>query len=711
MVQTISENTDAMTPIPDPPLLKVENLTVSFPTFDGVVRAVRGASFHLNAGETLAIVGESGSGKSVCTQALVGLVAGAEIGGTADFDGIDLLSCTESESRAIRGRRIGLVFQDPLTSLHPLYTVGWQLAEGIRVHQKVSRKVARDRAVGLLKLVGIPHPEQRINEYPHQFSGGMRQRALIAMAVALEPEILIADEPTTALDATIQAQILELLVSLQGELGMAMIFVTHDLGVVADLADRVMVMYAGKPVELGQCRDVYYSVHHPYTRGLLDSVPIAGVRERLRTIPGQPPSLLTVSAGCSFASRCSSVMDRCLHDEPSLHTISLSPDHLSACWLPDVTSQRTSPRASLDDVSAAALSTSVKIAQRADPTRTGSLAKGNGISPPILVADGVVKHFPIAGQGLFRGNHGVVHAVDGVSFEITAGETLGLVGESGCGKSTLARCLAMLYPLTEGRIEFDGADLGSLAKVERRHLRRSVQMVFQDPYGSLNPRRRVGSIIGEALRVHGVGSRSERKTAVQAIMEVVGLNPEHFNRYPAEFSGGQRQRIGIARSLIVRPKLLILDEPVSALDVSVRAQVINLLSDLRDELSLTTVFISHDLGVVEQVSDRVAVMYLGQIVEIANSESLYAAPRHPYTAALLSAATVADPDLARARQRIIIKGDVPSPSNPPSGCRFHPRCPRAQSRCAAEAPTLTQIGDAAGHSVACHFPLESGSVV
>ncbi len=352
----------------------------------------------------------------------------------------------------------------------------------------------------------------------------------------------------------------------------------------------------------------------------------------------------------------------------------------------------------------------MKIAQRADPTHTGSLAKGNGISPPILVADGVVKHFPIAGQGLFRGNHGVVHAVDGVSFEITAGETLGLVGESGCGKSTLARCLAMLYPLTEGRIEFDGADLGSLAKVERRHLRRSVQMVFQDPYGSLNPRRRVGSIIGEALRVHGVGSRSERKTAVQAIMEVVGLNPEHFNRYPAEFSGGQRQRIGIARSLIVRPKLLILDEPVSALDVSVRAQVINLLSDLRDELSLTTVFISHDLGVVEQVSDRVAVMYLGQIVEIANSESLYAAPRHPYTAALLSAATVADPDLARARQRIIIKGDVPSPSNPPSGCRFHPRCPRAQSRCAAEAPTLTQIA-AAGHSVACHFPLESGSVV
>jgi peptide/nickel transport system ATP-binding protein len=695
-----------MTQNSNPPLLDVEGLTVSFPTFDGVVRAVRGASFSLNAGETLAIVGESGSGKSVCTQALVGLVPGADINGTAIFDGVDLLSCTESELRAIRGRRIGLVFQDPLTSLHPLYTVGWQLAEGIRVHQKVSRKVARARAVELLQLVGIPHPQQRIKEYPHQFSGGMRQRALIAMAVALEPEILIADEPTTALDATIQAQILELLVSLQGELGMAMIFVTHDLGVVADLADRVMVMYAGKPVEMAQCRDAYYNVHHPYTKGLLDSVPIAGVRARLRTIPGQPPSLLTVSAGCSFAPRCASVMDRCVHDEPPLHQISASGDHLSACWLPDVTSG--SPRrVSLAERESAISTTRVEIARRAELVGVGAMVKDSGTAPPILIADGIVKHFPIAGQGLFRGDHGVVHAVDGVSFHITTGETLGLVGESGCGKSTLARCLAMLYPLTDGRIEFDGTDLGGLSKDDRRRLRRSVQMVFQDPYGSLNPRRRVGSIIGEALRVHSIGSRRERTSAVQEIMEVVGLNPEHFNRYPAEFSGGQRQRIGIARSLIVRPKLLICDEPVSALDVSVRAQVINLLSDLRDELSLTTIFISHDLGVVEQVSDRVAVMYLGQIVEVASSESLYAAPRHPYTAALLSAATVADPDLARARKRIIIEGDVPSPSTPPSGCRFHPRCPRAQSRCATEAPILTQFRDVAGHSVACHFPLES----
>jgi peptide/nickel transport system ATP-binding protein len=688
------------------PLLEVKDLTVSFPTFDGVVRAVRGASFYLNAGETLAIVGESGSGKSVCTQALIGLVPGADIGGEAVFDGVDLFSCTEKELREIRGRRIGLVFQDPLTSLHPLYTVGWQLAEGIRVHQRVSRKVAHRRAIELLKLVGIPQPEQRVNEYPHQFSGGMRQRVLIAMAVALEPEILIADEPTTALDATIQAQILELLVSLQGELGMAMIFVTHDLGVVADLADRVMVMYAGKPVEIAQCRDAYYSVHHPYTKGLLASVPVAGSRARLRTIPGQPPSLLTVSGGCSFSPRCEAVMDRCAREEPPLRLVSSSGDHLSACWLPDL-ALASPPGASSAGGGSAPSTVSVEISMRVDPVRARAMATDSEAPPPILVADGIVKYFPVGGQGLLRGSHGVVHAVDGVSFYISPGETLGLVGESGCGKSTLARCLAMLYPLTAGQIEFEGKDLGGLPKDDQRRLRRSVQMVFQDPYGSLNPRRRVGSIIGEALRVHGIGSHGERTRAVQEIMEIVGLNPEHFNRYPAEFSGGQRQRIGIARSLVVRPKLLICDEPVSALDVSVRAQIINLLSDLRDEFSLTTIFISHDLGVVEQVSDRVAVMYLGQIVEMATSESLYAQPRHPYTAALLSAATVADPDLARGRKRIILAGDVPSPSNPPSGCRFHPRCPRAQARCASEAPTLTQFADNAAHVVACHYPLES----
>ncbi len=673
-------------------------MTVSFNTFDGVVHAVRGASFTLDAGETIAIVGESGSGKSVCTQALVGLVPGADVTGEAFFDGVDMLSLSEEQLREIRGRRIGLVFQDPLTSLHPLYTVGWQLAEGIRVHQGVSRTDAHRRAVELLELVGISHPEQRVSEYPHQFSGGMRQRVLIAMALALEPEVLIADEPTTALDTTIQAQILELLVKLQRELGMALIFVTHDLGVVADLADRVMVMYAGKPVEIASCRDAFYEVHHPYTKGLLASIPVAGTKTRLLTIPGQPPSLLHVSTGCSFAPRCSYVMDRCTTEQPQLHTVSTAGDHLSACWLPALASDDSRS----EQVASSELASTPQGPHLRDATSSEVSVSS---SHALLAVDNIVKYFPVSNPGTLRRRHESVHAVDGVSFDVAIGETLGLVGESGCGKSTLARCLAMLYPLTEGTITFAGHNVAALTDDERRRLRHDVQMVFQDPYGSLNPRRRVGSIIGEALRVQGTDNRHERMRKVQEMMGVVGLNPEHFNRYPAEFSGGQRQRIGIARALIVRPKLLICDEPVSALDVSVRAQIINLLSDLRDQFSLTTIFISHDLGVVEQVSDRVAVMYLGQIVEMASAESLYAGARHPYTAALLSAAPIADPDRARARQRIVVSGDVPSPSRPPSGCRFHPRCPHAQERCAQEIPVLRTLGDDTTHAVACHFPL------
>ncbi len=683
------------------PLLDVRDLTVNFNTFDGVVHAVRGASFTLNAGETIAIVGESGSGKSVCTQALVGLVPGADVTGEAFFDGVDMLSLSEDRLREIRGRRIGLVFQDPLTSLHPLYTVGWQLAEGIRVHQGVGRADARRRAVELLELVGIPHPEQRVSEYPHQFSGGMRQRVLIAMALALEPEILIADEPTTALDTTIQAQILELLVELQRDLGMALIFVTHDLGVVADLADRVMVMYAGKPVEIASCRDAFYQVHHPYTKGLLASIPVAGTKARLLTIPGQPPSLLHVSAGCSFAARCSSVMARCTTEQPPLHAVSTTGDHLSACWLPAPAAVEGHPEEIFSSETA-----STPRGRTPDAiSRARVVASSDATSNALLEVNEIVKYFPVSGSGASRRRHESVHAVDGVSFDVAAGETLGLVGESGCGKSTLARCLAMLYPLTAGTIAFSGHDIAALSDDERRRLRRDVQIVFQDPYGSLNPRRRVGSIIGEALRVQGTDNRQERMRKVQEIMDVVGLNPEHFNRYPAEFSGGQRQRIGIARALIVRPKLLICDEPVSALDVSVRAQIINLLCDLRDEFSLTTIFISHDLGVVEQVSDRVAVMYLGQIVEIASAESLYAGARHPYTAALLSAAPIPDPDRARERQRIVVSGDVPSPSRPPTGCRFHPRCPYAQERCTQEVPALRTLDDGTTHAVACHFPL------
>jgi peptide/nickel transport system ATP-binding protein len=666
-------------------LLDVQDLNVRFDTADGTLHAVRGASFAVRKGETLGIVGESGSGKSVTAQALLGLVPGADVTGHAWFEGRDLLAMTGPQLREIRGQRISMVFQDPLTSLHPLYRLGWQLTEAMRAHGTVSRAAASRRAVELLGMVGIPRPAERLDDYPHQFSGGMRQRVMIAMALALDPALIIADEPTTALDATVQAQVLELLVRLQGELGTSLVLITHDLGVVADLADQVMVMYSGAPVEQADRRAAYYEAHHPYTRGLLESIPVAGDTGRLRPIPGQPPSMLAEPPGCAFRPRCRFALARCATDAPPLHPVGASPGHQSACWLPDSAAGQVSRRVPVP----------VEITAAPAPEATDG-------GPALLELTGIVKHFPLRSSSLVSREHRFVHAVDGVSLSIRDGETLGLVGETGCGKSTLARCIARLQPVTGGKIVFDGQDITDLNARDLRAVRREVQMVFQDPYGSLNPRRRIGQFVGEPLAVHG---------RVQELMAMVGLNPEHYNRYPAEFSGGQRQRAGIARALAVSPKLLICDEPVSALDVSVQAQVINLLKDLQAQLDLTCVFISHDLGVVEHVSDRVAVMYLGQIVELASAEALYREPRHPYAAALLSAASVTDPDLARQRQRLTIEGDIPSPVDPPSGCRFHPRCPRAQDLCRVEAPLLVPAPSDAGHFTACHFPIEPPAAV
>jgi peptide/nickel transport system ATP-binding protein len=668
-------------------LLDVQDLHVRFDTADGPLHAVRGASFSVGPGQTLGIVGESGSGKSVTAQALLGLVPGADVTGRAWFEGRDLLAMTGQQLREIRGQRISMVFQDPLTSLHPLYRLGWQLTEAMRAHGSVSKAAAQRRAVELLGMVGIPRPAERLDDYPHQFSGGMRQRVMIAMALALDPALIIADEPTTALDATVQAQVLELLVRLQGELGTSLILITHDLGVVADLADQVMVMYSGRPVEQADRRAAYYEAHHPYTRGLLESIPVAGDTGRLRPIPGQPPSMLAEPPGCAFAPRCRFVMDRCATEAPPLRPIGGSPGHLSACWLPD--------------------SAAGAVARRIPVAAAAAAPAPAAAGAPLLELTGIVKHFPLRNASVLAREHRFVHAVDGVSLQIRDGETLGLVGETGCGKSTLARCIARLQPVTAGTVSFGGQDITDLPPRALREVRREVQMVFQDPYGSLNPRRRIGAIVGEPLAVHGLARGRARRDRVQELMAMVGLNPEHYNRYPSEFSGGQRQRAGIARALAVSPKLLICDEPVSALDVSVQAQVINLLKDLQAQLDLTCIFISHDLGVVEHVSDRVAVMYLGQIVELASAEALYREPRHPYAAALLSAASVTDPDLARQRQRLTIEGDIPSPVDPPPGCRFHPRCPRAQDRCRVEAPLLVPSPGDPGHFTACHFPIEA----
>jgi peptide/nickel transport system ATP-binding protein len=595
-------------------LLAVRDLRVSFPSDDGVVEAVRGVSFEVGEGETVGIVGESGSGKSATVQSLLQLVAGAHVTGTAEFEGENLLSLPEREMRRVRGARISMVFQDPLSSLHPQYTVGWQISEALRAHGDVRRGAALRRATELLDEVGIPDPDRRVHDHPHQFSGGMRQRVMLAIALSRHPRLLLADEPTTALDVTVQAQLLELLARLQRDHGMALVLVSHDLGVIGRIAGRVITMYAGRVVETATAAEVFARPHHPYTQGLLGCIPGSATRgASLVPIPGQPPSLLGLPPGCAFAPRCPSAEERCRVALPPMQDISAT--HHAECVLPPAATA-----AGRGPVVRSAHSERARVSPAPDED--------------LLRLTAVTKAYPGRRRGLLaRGP--AIRAVDGVDLTVRRGETLGLVGESGSGKSTLARLAAGLIAPTTGRVEIAGVDLATLNGAQLRSMRRDVQVVFQDPYGSLNPRRRVGSIIADPLRIHGAGQDVEARVA--ELMDMVGLNPEHHNRFPSAFSGGQRQRIGVARALALRPRLLICDEPVSALDVSVQAQVINLLQRLQRELDLTYLFVSHDLGVIEHVADRVAVMYSGRIVEIEPTDQLFRAPRHDYTQRLLAA--------------------------------------------------------------------------
>ncbi len=545
-------------------LLEVRDLSVSFPTPDGLVRAVQGVTFSVDVGQTLGIVGESGSGKSVACMTVMGLVQGARTSGKVLFDGQDIVTMREDERRQLRGAKIGIVFQDPLSSLHPLYKVGWQIAEAIRAHERISSGAARARAVDMLELVGIPSPARRADEFPYQYSGGMRQRAMIAMALALQPTLLIADEPTTALDVTVQAQIIELIKGLQAELGMAVIMVTHDLGIVAGLADHVAVMYAGKVVEYAERRHLYYTPAHPYTRGAVGLV--ADPLSR----PGQ--------AG----------PDRWAAPQPHLPSVGLQlPPALPgrARTLPRRGTSvcgRRRPGAPEGGVLAGPPTRPARSCSgHPEPAAVSQLGPQPPAADPILRLDGLVKWYRSPHSSNRRG---LVHAVDGVSLELARGETLGLVGESGCGKSTLARCATRLVDVTAGTVQFEGRDITTLSHRDLRPVRRHLQMIFQDPSGSLNSRRRVGSVIGDPLAIHHIGDKQSRRQRVQQLMELVGLNPEHYNRFPAEFSGGQRQRVGVARALATEPSLLVCDEPVSALDVSVQAQIINLFRDLQDEI-------------------------------------------------------------------------------------------------------------------------------
>ncbi len=645
----------------------------------GTAHPVSGVSLTVGKGESLGIVGESGCGKTMTALSIIRLLppGGRVARGSITLGDTDLATLDEAGMRKVRGNRVGMIFQDPMTSLNPCMTIGDQVSETVLLHRDVTRAQARERAAEVLDLVGLPRAKERLDSYPHLLSGGMRQRVVIAMALACEPELLIADEPTTALDATIQKQILELIDELRGRLGMAVILVTHDLGVIAGYTDRVAVMYAGKIVETSSTRELFDNPRHPYTEALFRALPEnVDADRRLYAIPGLPPDLSNPPQGCRFAARCAYATEECRTQEPEL----TGDGHPFACFHP------------------------LGAKEQATPNPHTQLAVTEEASP-LLEVRNLVRTFPVTSNGVLQRKIGSVSAVADVSFTVHTGETFGLVGESGCGKSTIGRLLVAADTPTSGSITFDGTQISGKSSRELRKYRRDFQLMFQDPYASLDPRMRVRSILREPLAIQHRGSASEQETAIAKLLDEVGLSGAALDKYPHEFSGGQRQRIGLARALALRPKLIVADEPVSALDVSVQAQILNLMRDLQREHQLTYVFISHDLSVVRYVSTTIGVMYLGKLVEIGPAEQVYTSPAHPYTRGLIDTIPLADPEREQRKDSAGVRGELPSAMNPPSGCRFRTRCPLATEKCAAEEPLMRQFSDQ-GHEAACHYPLQ-----
>jgi peptide/nickel transport system ATP-binding protein len=674
------------------PLLSIEDLRTEIRLRSATVHALDGVSLTVEAGECLGIVGESGSGKTMTALSIMQLLppGGHIVGGKISLDNQVISSLSDDGMRHVRGNEVGMIFQDPMTSLNPTMTIGDQIAETVLLHRGADAKTARARAIEVLGLVGMPRPAERVSNYPHQLSGGMRQRVMIAMALACEPKLLIADEPTTALDVTIQKQILELIDDLRRRLGMAVILVTHDLGVIAGRADRAAVMYAGRVVETTTTARLFANPRHPYTEALFGALPekAADQTERLYSIPGQPPDLTAPPTGCKFAARCRYVQDSCRQTEPELEGDTW--DHTFRCYFPVGT-------AGDDDVVAEHHEAAVvrdRVERAAQPQDGEAL----------LRIDGLVKNFSVTSGAVLQRKIGEVSAVADVSFMVRPGATFGVVGESGCGKTTIGRLIAGLEKANGGSIILDGEDLTKLSKRERRRRSPKVQLMFQDSYASMDPRMRVGPILREPLAIQRIGSRAEQNKKIAAILDEVGLPRAAVDRYPHEFSGGQRQRLGLARALILSPQLVVADEPVSALDVSIQAQILNLMLDLQRDLGLTYLFISHDLSVVRYLSENIGVMYLGKLVETGPADDVYYRPVHPYTRGLIDTVPVADPKIAQAREDKGVAGELPSAINPPSGCRFRTRCPRAQELCAQEEPPLRPFA-ANGHMAACHFPL------
>jgi peptide/nickel transport system ATP-binding protein len=698
------------------PLLEVKDLRTEIKLRTATVHAVDGLSFTVEPGETVGIVGESGCGKTMAAMSIMKLLPtnGYIANGEVNLDGEDLTKVSAERMRKIRGNDIGMIFQDPMTSLNPTMNIGNQIAESVVLHRGVSKSDGLKRAAEVLELVGLPRPQERLKDYPHQLSGGLRQRVMIAMSLACDPKLLIADEPTTALDVTIQAQILSLLDRIKRELNMGIVLITHDMGVIAGRADRVVVMYAGNKVETAETIELFHTVRHPYTEALLASIPKmdSDKNQALYSIPGIPPDLRNPPKACRFAARCAFATDKCRTEAPPLE----GPEggHQFACFFPRESSATEMgaaaaellEKAEQNKTLAASFGAELEVLDVTAVTGEGADESANGDNGFILEFKNVSKEFPISGGFLGR-NPVVLHACSNIDLQLRKGETFGLVGESGCGKTTLGRMGTALESPTGGEIMFDGTDMAKIKGRELREKRRDIQFMFQDPYASLDPRMRVQEIIGEPLLVARRGTAEQRQERVRELMNEVGLPVDALSRYPHEFSGGQRQRLGLARAMALNPSVIVADEPVSALDVSVRSQVLNLMKRVQKSYGLTYLIISHDLSVVRYMADRLGVMYLGKIVETGNSDDIYAHAAHPYTAGLLEAIPLPDPEMAKAavRDGSPIKGELPSPVNPPSGCRFRTRCPYAQDICAEQEPPLRSFGGE--HMAACHFPLQT----